>query len=67
MTFGHQQLTQHDEVEPYLKIFFGQFWPKKFWPIFPILAKTFLVQNWPNFFFIIQSGYGEQTLYYKKF
>ena len=29
-------------------LFFGQFWFKKFWPIFPILAQNVLVQNWPK-------------------
>ena len=41
------------------KKYFGQFWFIKFWPIFPILAPNFLVQNWPKLFFIMQSGYGE--------
>ena len=40
---------------------------KKFWPIFPVLAQIFLVQNWPNFFFVMQSGYGEQIFFVKSF
>ena len=46
---------------------FGQFRDKKIWPTFPILAQNCLVQNWPIFFFIKQSGYWEKTLFYKNF
>ena len=33
---------------------------------FQFSAQNFWVQNWPKFFFIKQSGYGEQTLFYKE-
>ena len=44
---------------------FGQFWTKKFWAEIGKIGQKFLSQNWPNFFFINQRGYEEQTLFNK--
>ena len=49
------------------KIFLSANFETNFCPIFPILAHNLLVQNCPKFFFVMQSGYGEQTLYNKFF
>ena len=46
---------------------FGQFWTKKFWAKIGKIGQNYLSRNWPKKKFIKQSGYGEQTLLYKKF
>ena len=40
---------------------------RQFWAKIGQIGQNILVQNWPNFFFIMQSGYAELTLFYKKF
>ena len=50
------------------KIFFSaNFGPKNFGLKLEKSAKTFWTKIGRNFFFIMQSGYGEQTLFYKFF